>query len=58
MYTSDIHVPNKTDNSWEMVEQISSTRVAPAVVNVDDTIVVIGGVDECKRFSNTVYESA
>jgi len=54
VYTSDIHVPYKTNNSWEMVEQIPSTRVAPVLVNMDDTIVVIGGVDECGRVNNTV----
>jgi len=55
VYTSDIHVLNKTNNSWKMIEQIPSPRVAPAVVNTDDTIVVIGGVDEGGQFSNSVW---
>ena len=55
LHTSDIYVLNKLNHSWKVIEQIPSPRVAPVVVSMSDTIIVIGGVDEDGQFTNTVW---
>ena len=54
-HTSNIYVLNTLNHSWKVTEQIPSPRVAPAVVSMSDTIIVIGGVDEDGQFTNTVW---
>jgi len=55
VHTSDIYVLNKITHHWHAVEHIPSSRVAPVVVSMDNTIIVIGGVDEDGHFTNTVW---
>ena len=53
--TSDFYVLNKITHHWDVVEQILSPRVAPVVVSMADTIIVIGRVDDNGQFTNTVW---
>ncbi|XP_065885541.1 probable serine/threonine-protein kinase DDB_G0271402 isoform X2 [Dysidea avara] len=55
-YTSDINMFNKVSHSWEAIGHIPSARHGPAVVSVaDNKIVVVGGVDDKKQYTNTVW---
>ena len=54
--TSDIHVFNRNRHVWEEIGHIPSARSGPAVVSVDDdTIIVVGGINDKERFTNTVW---
>ena len=52
--TSDIVLLNRNGCS-EVTGCIPSARIAPAVVRVSNNIVLIGGQDGSKRFTNTVW---
>jgi len=54
--TSDIHVFNGNCYVWEEIGDIPSARSGPAVVSIDDdTIVVIGGINDKEHFTNTLW---
>lgn len=51
----DIAVFNRTKGCWEAVGNIPSIRLAPAVVSVGSRIALIGGQDDIKQATNTVW---
>ena len=54
--SKDIHKFNKISHSWEVIGQIPSARIGPAVVSVaDNKIVVVGGYDDKDHRTNTVW---
>jgi len=56
VYTSDIHMFNKFNSSWEVIGQFPSRRQGPAAVSIADSkIVVIGGYDDKEKYTNTVW---
>ena len=54
-HTSDIYVLNEITHHWDVGEQIPSPRVAPLVINMADTIIIIGGVGDDGQLTNTVW---
>ena len=54
--TSDIAFLNK-NGCWEGMGCIPSARIAPAVVHVGNSVVLIGGQDGNKKLTNTVWIS-
>ena len=47
---------NKVSHSWEVIGQIPSARNGPAAVSVaDNKIVVVGGKDDKRQYTNTVW---
>ena len=56
VFTSDINMFNKVSHSWEAIGHIPSARSGPAVVSVaDNKIVVVGGLDDKRNYTNTVW---
>ena len=56
VYTSDIYKFNKVSHSWEVIGEIPSARSGSAAVSVaDNKIVVVGGYDDKRHFTNTVW---
>ena len=54
--TSEVCVFNPSTGQWKHLTNIPAARSAPAVVGVDDNIIIIGGVTDRKNeFSNTVW---
>ena len=54
--TSDVYIFNNASGSWEARGYIPSARGAPAAVNVsNNTVVVIGGVNDKNQETNTVW---
>ena len=54
--TSDVYIFNNAIGSWEARGYIPSARGAPAAVNVsNNTVVVIGGVNDKNQETNTVW---
>ena len=55
-YTSDIHKLNKVSHSWEAIGHIPSARSRSAAVSTaDDRVIVIGGVNDKGKATNTVW---
>ena len=56
VFTSDINMFNKLSHSWEVIGHIPSATHGPAVVSVaDNKIVVVGGYDDKRHYTNTVW---
>jgi len=54
--TSDIYKLNKVSHSWEAIGHIPSTRSSPvAVSTADNRIIVIGGLNDKREHTNTVW---
>ena len=54
--TSDIHKLNKVNHNWEAIGHIPSARSRPAAVNtVDNRVIVIGGKNDKREITNTVW---
>ena len=53
---SDVHVLNKVSHKWKCVESIPLERSSPAAISIaDNKIVVIGGRDNNREATNTVW---
>ena len=56
VYNSDIYKLNKLNQSWESIGNIPSPRVSLAAVSTaDNEIIVVGGRDEKRMNTNTVW---
>ena len=56
IFTSDIHKLNKVSHSWEAVGHIpSARRLSAAVSTADNRVIVIGGVNDKGKLTNTVW---
>ena len=54
--TSDVYKLNKVNHSWETIGQIPSARHAlPAVSTPDNRVIVIGGQNDKREYTNTVW---
>ena len=54
--TSDIHKLNKTSHGWEAIGHIPSARdSSTAVSTADNRVIVIGGVNDKRKATNTVW---
>ena len=54
--TSDVHKLNKVSHSWEAIGHIPSARRSPAAVSTaDNRVIVIGGRDDKRKATNTVW---
>ena len=54
--TSEVNVFNSSTGQWKHLTNIPAARSAPAVVDVADDIIVIGGVtNDNGKYSNTVW---
>jgi len=54
--TRNIYMFNKVSYSWEVIGQIPSARSGSAVVSIaNNKIVVIGGCDDKRQYTNTVW---
>ena len=54
--TSDIYKLNKVNHSWEAIGNIPSARRSSAAVGTpDNRVIVIGGVNDQRRVTNTVW---
>ena len=55
-YTSHIHKLNKVSHSWEVIGHIPSARALSAAVSTaDNTVIVIGGLNDKNEPTNTVW---
>ena len=55
-FSSDIHKFNKANHSWEPIGHIPSKRYSLAAVSVgDDKVVIIGGENDRREYTNTVW---
>ena len=55
-YTTHIHKLNKVSHSWEVIGHIPSSRALSAVVSTaDNTVIVIGGLNDKNEPTNTVW---
>ena len=55
-YTSDIQKFDKVNHSWETIGHIPSARFRSAAVSItDDRVIVIGGEDYEREYTNTVW---
>ena len=55
-YSSDVYVLNKVSHSWETLGSIPSARKSSAAVSTDDNrIIVIGGENDNKEVTSTVW---
>ena len=56
MHTSDIYKLNKTTHSWDTIGHIPSAKSQLAAVSpTDNTVIVIGGVNDKLEVTNTVW---
>ena len=56
VYTSDIHKFDKVSHNWKVIGQMPSARKSLAAVSVaDNEIVVVGGFNDKRSFTNTVW---
>ena len=53
--TSEVHIFNPSTGQWKHLTNIPAVRSAPAVVGVADSILVIGGVTNENKYSNTMW---
>ena len=54
--TTDVYKLNKVSHSWEAIGHIPSARYASAAVSTaDNRVIVIGGLNDKRRFTNTVW---
>ena len=54
--TSDVYKLNKVSHSWEAIGHIPSARNASAAVSTaDNRVIVIGGLDDKRMITNTVW---
>ena len=54
--TSDVYKLNKVIHSWEAIGHIPSARRSPAAVSTaDNRVIVIGGRNDKREFTNTVW---
>ena len=54
--TSDIHKLNKVSHSWEAIGHIPSARYSAAAVSTtDNRVIVIGGLNDKREVTNTVW---
>ena len=55
-HTSDVYKLNKVSHSWEAIGHIPSARsLSAAVSTADNRVIVIGGMDDKDRITNTVW---
>ena len=52
---SDVYKLNKANHSWKRIECIPSERSSPAVISIADKLIVIGGRNNNKEATNTVW---
>ena len=53
--TSEVNAFNPSTGQWKHITNIRAARFAAAVVGVADNIIVIGGVNNDHKYSNTVW---
>ena len=54
--TSDVYKLNQVSHSWEAIGHIPSARNGSAAVSTDDNrVIVIGGVNDKREYTNTVW---
>ena len=53
--TSEVNVFNSSTGQWKHLTNIPAARSVPAVVGVANNIMVIGGVNINRKYSNTVW---
>ena len=53
--TSEVYIFNPSTGQWKHLTNIPAARGAPAVVGVADSILVIGGVINENKYSNTMW---
>ena len=55
-YTSDVYKLNKVSHSWEAIGHIPSARsFSAAVSTADNRVIVIGGLNDEREYTNTVW---
>ena len=55
-YTSDVYKLNKVNHSWEAIGHIPSARRSSAAVSTaDNRVIVIGGWNDKRKYTNTVW---
>ena len=55
-YTSDVHKLNKVSHIWEAIGHIPSARESSAAVSTaDNRVIVIGGYNDKREFTNTAW---
>ena len=58
-YTSNVYKLNKVSHSWEAIGQIPSARDSLATISTtDNRVIVIGGRNERREYTNTVWISS
>ena len=54
--TSDVYKLNKVSHSWEAIGHIPSVRSSSAAVSTaDNRVIVIGGINDKREYTNTVW---
>ena len=53
--SSDVYKLNKVSHSWEAIGHIPSAIYAVAAVSTADKVIVIGGLDDQRKHTNTVW---
>ena len=53
--TSDVHKLNMVSQSWEVIGNIPSARHSSAAVSTADRVIVIGGYNDKRNHTNTVW---
>ena len=53
--SSDVYKLNKVSHSWEAIGHIPSARSSAAAVSTADKVIVIGGLDDQRKHTNTVW---
>ena len=53
--TSEVYALNPSTSQWKHLTNIPAARSVPAVVGVSDNIIVIGGVTDDDKDSNTIW---
>ena len=53
--TSEVHIFNPSTGQWKHLTNIPAARSGPAVVGVADNILVIGGLTNENKYSNTIW---